>query len=136
MPFQKGRSGNPNGKPGGGALNKSTIVTRSLLDGEAEALVRKLVQLALEGDPACLRICLERLIPLKKDAPIEIDLPDIGAVAGIPKLFSVLIAKLREGITPSEARTVMDLARGACKALEAAEFEQRITALEETASSR
>jgi hypothetical protein len=94
------------------------------------------VKLALGGDLTCLRICLERLVPPKKDAPIEIDLPDIGTVADIPKIFSVLTAKLREGITPSEARTVMDLAEGVRKSLEVAELEQRLSALEQKVKSR
>ena len=135
MPFKKGLSGNPNGKPKG-ARNRTTIIAQDLLEGEAEALVRKVVQLALDGDLTCLRICLERLVPPKKDAPIEIDLPDIRAITDIPKLFAVLTAKLREGITPSEARTVMDLAEGVRKSLEVAELEKRIGALEEKAKSR
>src|SRR5208337_3429795 len=101
--FQKGQSGNPKGKPKG-TRNRATIVALNLLEGEAEALVGKVVQLALAGDLTCLRICLERLVPPKKDSPIEIDLPEISAVADIPKLFAVLTAKLREGITTSEAR--------------------------------
>jgi len=135
MPFKKGLSGNPKGKPKG-TRNRTTIIAQDLLEGEAEALVRKVVQLALDGDLTCLRICLERLVPPKKDAPIEIDLPDIRAIADIPKLFAVLTAKLREGITPSEARTVMDLAEGVRKSLEVAELEKRIGALEEKAKSR
>jgi hypothetical protein len=55
--FQKGRSGNPNGRPKG-SRNKTTVIAQTLLEGEAEALVRKVVQLALEGDLTCLRICL------------------------------------------------------------------------------
>jgi hypothetical protein len=134
-PFQKGQSGNPKGRPKG-SRNKTTLIAQALIDGQAEALVKKAVQLALEGDLTCLRICLERLVPQKKDAPIEIDLPDISTVANIPKLFAVLTAKLREGITPSEARTVMDLAQGVLKVLEVAELEQRISALEQKAKSR
>ena len=55
--FQKGRLGNPDGRPKG-SRNKTTLIAQSLLEGEAEALVRKVVQLALEGDLTCLRICL------------------------------------------------------------------------------
>ena len=101
------------------------------LDGEAEALVRKVVQLALEGDLTCLRICIERLVPPKKDAPIEVDIPEVSSIADIPKLFSALTAKIRAGVTPSEARTVMDLAEGVHKTLAIAELEQRYTAMEE-----
>jgi hypothetical protein len=132
--FQKGQSGNPMDRPKG-SRNKTTLMAEAIINGHAEALVKKVVQLALEGDLTCLRICLERLVPMKKDAPFEIDLPDISTVANLPKLFAVLTAKLREGITPSEARTVMDLAQGVLKVLEVAELEQRISALEEKEKS-
>jgi hypothetical protein len=42
-------------------------------------------------------------------------------------------AKLGEGITPSEARTVIDLAEGIRKSLEMTELEKRLCALEEKA---
>jgi hypothetical protein len=71
-----------------------------------------------------------------KGPEIEIDLPNIGTIAGIPKLFSVVTAKLREGVDPSEARTVMDLAQGVRKSLEVAELEQRLSALEEKVKSK
>src|SRR5208337_4155357 len=91
MPFEKGQSGNPNGKLRG-TRNRTTVIAQALLDGKAETLVEKVVELALAGDVTCLRICLERLVPQKKDAPIEIDLPEIGAIADLPKLFAALTA--------------------------------------------
>ena len=133
--FQKGQSGNPKGKPKG-ARNRTTLIAQTLLDGQAEALVGKVVQLALDGDLTCLRICLERLVPPKRDAPIDIDLPDISTVADIPKLFGSLTAKLREGgITPSEARVLIDLAEAIRRLFELTELEQRIGALEAKASN-
>ena len=131
MPFEKGHSGNPNGKPKG-ALNRTTLIAQALLDGKAETLIEKVVERAMAGDVACLRICLERLVPRKKDAPIEIDLPEIGAIADLPKLFAALMANLRQGeITSSCATTLIDLAEGLRKSLEVAELEQRISALEQ-----
>ena len=60
-PFEKGRSGNPAGRPCG-ARNKATLAAEALFDSEAEALSRKAVELALGGSEGALRICLDRII--------------------------------------------------------------------------
>ena len=54
-------TGNP-GKPKG-ARHRATLAVAALLDGEAEALTRKAVDMALAGDRAAMRLCLERLAP-------------------------------------------------------------------------
>jgi len=56
-PFEKGQSGNPAGKPPG-CRNHASRAAELLLDGEAEALTRKAVALALDGDPTAMRLCL------------------------------------------------------------------------------
>ena len=56
-PFEKGRSGNPKGRPMG-VRNKATEAAELVLDGEAEALTRKAVERALEGEASALRLCL------------------------------------------------------------------------------
>jgi len=53
-PFQRGQSGNPLRRRVG-CRNKTTIAAASLLAGEAEALTRKAVELALVGDPIAMR---------------------------------------------------------------------------------
>jgi hypothetical protein len=47
-----------------------------LLEGK-EALTRKAVELALEGDTTALRLCLERIAPALKatSPPIKLDMP-------------------------------------------------------------
>jgi len=66
--FKPGQSGNPRGKPKG-ARHKATLAALELLDGEAEALTRKAVDLALEGDTTALRLCLERIAPPARMRP-------------------------------------------------------------------
>src|SRR5579863_7358049 len=59
-PFAKGQSGNAAGKAPG-TKNRATLLAEQLLDGEASALARKAVEMALRGDAAALRLCLERV---------------------------------------------------------------------------
>src|ERR1700719_2252222 len=63
--FEKGRPGNPGRRPRG-SVNRSTRAAMLLLDGEAEALTRKAVELALAGDPVALRLCLERILGVRR----------------------------------------------------------------------
>ena len=72
--FSKGTSGNPAGQPLG-SRNHATLLMESLLEGEAEQLTRKAIELALAGDITALLLCLERLIPPRKDRPIHLILP-------------------------------------------------------------
>jgi len=135
-PFQKGQSGNPKGRPEGGR-NQATIFAQALFDGQAETLTRKVIEQALEGDSTCLRLCLERLIPPRKDVPVSITLPKIEGAADIPKLISTIMAGLSSGaLTPGEAKAVSDLVEVFRKALETAELEPRIRALEEQSKAQ
>lgn len=74
-PFEKGQSGNPAGRPKG-SRNKATLAALELLEGEAEALTRAVIEKAKEGDMQALSFCLSRLLPTKLDTPLpEMDLP-------------------------------------------------------------
>src|SRR5439155_15586125 len=100
-PFPKGRSGNPAGRRLG-SRNQSTMVARTLLTGEAEALTRKAVELALTGDPTALRLCLERILP--RDRAVEFALPPIRSAADVAGAMGAVTAALASGIiTPGEA---------------------------------
>jgi hypothetical protein len=54
----------------------------ALLDGEAEALTRKAMQLALAGDITALRLCLDRIRPPRKDRPLSLMRPIANAASG------------------------------------------------------
>jgi len=79
-PFTKGRSGNPGGRPRG-SINRSTRAAQLLFDGEATALSRKAVELALAGDPTALRLCLDRTVAPRRDRSVELSLPPIDSEA-------------------------------------------------------
>jgi hypothetical protein len=55
MAFQIGISGNPNGRKAG-SRNKATLLLEALLDGEAEAVTRTVIEKAKAGDMGAARL--------------------------------------------------------------------------------
>ncbi|MGA8591349.1 MAG: DUF5681 domain-containing protein, partial [Pseudolabrys sp.] len=76
MVFKPGKSGNPSGKPTG-ERNKTTVAMEKLLDDDAATITSKAIELAKHGDLTALRLCLERIIPPRKDRPVNFDMPEI-----------------------------------------------------------
>jgi hypothetical protein len=128
--FRKGRSGNPSGKPKG-ALNRATLAAQALLDGEAEGLTRKAVELALEGNMAALKLCLERIVPPRRERPLGVALPAVKDAGDLPKLTAALLTAVGSGeLTAGEAGALSQLVANHGKALELTDLERRIAKLE------
>jgi hypothetical protein len=107
-PFTKGQSGNPEGKPKG-VRNRSTLAAEALLDGEAEQLTRKAIELALAGDTIALKLCLERILPPRKDRTVMFSLPALENADRVASITAILEAVSEGRITPSEAEMVVKL---------------------------
>ncbi|SLN72041.1 hypothetical protein ROJ8625_03781 [Roseivivax jejudonensis] len=121
--------GNP-GRPKG-TRHKITRAVEELLEGEAEGITRKAVEMALEGDTTAMRLCLERIAPAKKDAPVSFDLPEMKTAEDATKAAQAVLKAVSEGeLTPSEAASVMALVETYRRALETEELERRVAALE------
>jgi len=129
-PFTPGQSGNPHGRPKG-ARNKATIAAEALLDGEAEVITRKLIEKAKEGDTTALRLCLERLLPARRDRRVEFELPKIETAADALKASSSVLQACAQGtLSPSEASEVMELISKHSRIVELTEIEANLSALE------
>jgi hypothetical protein len=104
--WRKGVSGNPAGKAKG-TRHKITMAVQELLGGEAEALPRKCVDLAMAGDTTALRLCMERLGPAVKSRAVALALPAVETATDILKAHAATIRAMAAGeITPDEAATV------------------------------
>jgi hypothetical protein len=136
-PFAKGQSGNPGGRPRGSA-NRATRAAELLLDGQATALTRKAVELALAGDPAALRLCLDRTVAPRRDRPVELALPPIRSAADILGAIKVVAGAVGRGaITPAEGVAISQMIESFLRAIDASDFENRLRQLEESqAASR
>jgi hypothetical protein len=129
-PFLKGQSGNPAGRPAG-ARNRKSLAAAALLDGEAEALTRKAVEMALAGDPTALRLCLERILPPCRERTVKLALPAIESPADIAPAMRAVAAALAEGaISPGESEAIARMVDTFMRAIDTSDFERRLAELE------
>jgi hypothetical protein len=128
--FQKGESGNPTGRPPG-ARNKVTVAVETLLDGDAEKLTRKAIELGNAGEMQALRLCLERIIPPRKDRPVTFDMPEVKCAKDVVGAIAALLGSVSKGdITPSEAGEVSKIFDVYVRAIEVNDLAARIDAME------
>ena len=127
--FAKGISGNPAGKPKG-TLHKATQAAMVLLDGEAEQLTRKAVELALNGDVTALRICMDRIAPsLKSTAPmINLDIPPPDNLTDTAKAF--VYGASNGDIAPDIAAQMVSAVASVARVEEMEHIKQRLESLE------
>ena len=102
--------GNSLGGSRKGSRHRVTLAIEEMLEGEHEKLTRKAIDMALEGYGPALRLCLDRLAPPRKDAPISFDLPPIKTAEDALAASSALLMAVAAGeVTPDEAGRVMAL---------------------------
>ena len=115
-----------------GSRHRVTKAIEALLEGEAEELTRKAVEMALEGDTVALRLCLDRLAPPRKDSPISIRLPKVYDLKDAVDASTSVLDAVSEGeITPDEGVRVLSLLSAHKALIETCDLEARITALEQ-----
>jgi hypothetical protein len=125
-PFQPGNAGKPKG-----TRNKTTLALEALLDGEAEALTRKAIEMALTGDGAAMRLVMDRILPPRKERPVMFTMPKLEKVGDAVKATAALAEAVANGdITPGEAGELSRLVDGFTKAVELHEIQQRLDKLE------
>ncbi|GJE12113.1 DUF5681 domain-containing protein [Methylobacterium longum] len=126
-PFAPGNRGRPKG-----ARNRSTLAVEQMLDGEAEALARKAIEMALDGDGPAMKLCLDRLLSPRRDRAITFALPVIESAADLPRATEAMLQAVASGeITPSEAADIGKAVSAHIEAVTAAEMAQRLARLEE-----
>lgn len=128
--WPKGRSGNRAGRPRG-SRNKTTLALESQLEGAAEQLISKAMEMALNGDIAAMRLCLERILPVRRDRLIQIELPPIGTAGQVSSAVDTVFRAIGEGrITPVEGETITNILVHKMKAMQVEEIESRLEKLE------
>jgi hypothetical protein len=97
MPFVKGQSGNPAGRPVG-SRNKFTQALDEAFQKDGFAVVDTIMEHAQKANPAAMRRCLDRLVPKGRDRPGSIELP----AADTPDFPKVAVDTIYRALAESE----------------------------------
>lgn len=134
--FQKGQSGNPRGRPAG-ARHKVTLALEALLDGEAQTITRKAIEMAKKGDPMMIRLCLERMLPVRRDRPVTFELPELRTSQDAAKAALAILQATGTGeLTPCEAAELSKTVANYAETVRVCEIEQRLAEMERTAEGK
>jgi Family of unknown function (DUF5681) len=134
--WRKGQSGNPAGKSRG-CRHRATRLAEAMLDGEAAQITRVVIDAAKAGEPVAMRLCIERLVPPRRERPVEFRLPKLRTAADAPRAVAALVAAVAAGeLTPGEAGELARVVETHLRAVECADLEVRIRALEERQEGR
>ncbi len=128
--FLPGASGNPAGRPPSGA-NRAAALIEEALAGQAEALAAKVVHMALSGDMLAMRLCLERMLAVRRERHMTLQLPAPTAAADIMGGFARVVEAISQGqLTPTETDSLSGLLESARRAIESTDIERRVEELE------
>ena len=128
--FPKGRSGNPGASLG--ARNAATRLAEQLLDGEAAAITRKAIELAKSGDRLALRLCMDRIVPPRRDRSVHFTIPELNLAADASKAIAAIASAVARGeLGVSEATELSRMIEAYVRAIEATDLEKRLLALEQ-----
>jgi len=134
--FPPGVSGNPSGRPKG-SRHKASVAVDGLLEGQAEALTQKAIELALAGDGPALRLCLERIAPARKSRPIRLTLPAIERAEDVAAALSAVVGAVADGdIDVDEGTALAGIIEIKRRSIETIEIDARLKRLEETAKGK
>jgi hypothetical protein len=134
VPFQPGNTLG-RGRPKG-SRNRSTMAALELLREHSDVVVRKCIAEALRGNKMAMKLCMDRIVPARRDPPVKLTLPPVNTAAEVANALNVVLRAISSGrLTPEEGLTISDILETKRRSIETAEQEERILALQSNSGS-
>ena len=107
-PFEPGNTFG-RGRPQG-SRNKTTLLAQEMLQSHAPEIVNKCLEMALQGDTVAIRLCLERVAPVRSKRPVNLGALPMSTVAELSQASDTVLRKVSSGeLTILEARGMAQL---------------------------
>ncbi len=128
MAYKKGFSGNPAGRPKGSTDKRNAL--RKAFENDSKDVIKKCIELAKQGDPACIRMVLERLVPPIR-AKAEVVKFELDADASLTDTAKQILTAIAAGqIAPDTGRMLIDGVASLSRIQEVTDLAARIDYLE------
>ena len=127
--FKKGNK-HGKGRPQG-SRNAASIAMDVTFDGEAERLTRKCIELALNGNVACLKTAIERICPVRKSMPIKIEgFPVVNSIESAGAASEFLLNAVSSGkVSPLDAEILSRVLDKRLHSLQISEIEAELKSI-------
>lgn len=114
-----------------GTRNKTSVLLREMVEGHGAEIMHTAIEKARRGDPTCIKILLDRILPKAHDRSIQLELPELNNPSDAKKaLESVLQAVSNGDISPSEGQAVSHLIEDYCRISQYERIEARVNDIE------
>ena len=135
--WRAGQSGNPSGRAKG-SRNRVLQALDQIGEEAAAEVLGAAVTAAKGGDLGAASLILSRVWPARKGRPVVLDLPAMTCAADLPAALGAVAAAVAGGeLTPEEGQAVAGVLEVQRRAIETANLDQRVAALERhTGTSR
>jgi hypothetical protein len=129
-PFQLGNTLGRGRPPG--SRNKIASPLQQTLEEHAETLTKKCVHMALQGNTIAMRLCMERLLPVRRQRVLEFKLPPTKTMADLSAASETVVRGVSRGVlTPGEGQAFTVMLDGRRRMIETEELDARLRTLEE-----
>src|SRR5712692_2298482 len=116
-PFEPGNKYG-RGRPRG-SRNKGTGLCQKTLEYYGGSLTKKLVQEAFRGNPTAIRLCIERLMPVRRQPTLRFKLPLTRTVDDVAAASEALVDGVARGqLTPAEGQALTEMLEGRRRVME------------------
>src|ERR1700730_35639 len=128
-PFQLGNKFG-RGRPRGSG-NKVSRVCQDTLNSHAENLIKKCVLQALQGNTTAMRLCIERLMPARRQRTLQFKLPPIKTIDNVAAASESVVSGVARGqLTPAEGQSFSAMLDDRRRVIETQDQEPRVRAPE------
>jgi hypothetical protein len=134
--WRSGQSGNPAGRPKGS--RHAALLALDAIGAEAgKEIMAAVVAAAKGGDIRAADLLLRRLWPERRGRSVMLELPAMKSASDLPTVLGVVAEAVAAGeLTPEEGQALAGVLEAQRRALETADLEVRIAALEQKEGQR